>query len=668
NVLNPSQDPVECNTFQYLVADKKDNEGLKLYGVEVSGGDAVMTQIGEPRDIGVSLAFNDAANVLYGVEPNGNAVQTINAMTGETIASLDLDSGLSGIFAAVFNPNDGHLYLSSGSQNKIYKVNLTDGSYETVISNLPIEGGDLVVRNDSLYLFTKEGDRLFRIAGGAAILVNNIPVNINGAALTPNGDFAMVGRGLGVLTVANENGVTVNAFDLTLDGAPFVFSNGDMTSGCIDGMVGDPTGGDACYAEEVVSFEQGMTSTGGMVPANRSDSSTALGTPDKSNAAGGFFSLGIGGTMTLQFSGAVFNAPGDDINVFETSFSGDNCSGANDERAMIELSQDGINFVSVGTICRDGSIDIMDAGLVYVTQIRITDVTTGNGDGYDVDGVEAVNGCQDVPTNDADPCFGSFVVDNSYNPGNLKNGGPITDTNRTDPSKALGAPQDDNTLNFVSLGYGGTITIGFDGAVLNGEGNDIAVLETTFNNATFDQYPESAMVEVSQDGENYYMIGTDVTNAFGEFDISDATETLAFIRFVRLTDTTPADSQSTDGYDLDGIVALTGCTSLEDSTIAALMNQLLSTDNNVLEVAEMVLYPVPAKNTLNVKLANQNSTEVSYEIVSILGQSFNRGTETVRGGEVQISADISGLADGTYFLKVSSNGVTTTKQFVKSSR
>ena len=179
----------------------------------------------------------------------------------------------------------------------------------------------------------------------------------------------------------------------------------------------------------------------------------------------------------------------------------------------------------------------------------ITVASSGDGDG---DG--DTGGDQD---GDEDECYGSSVM--SYNPGPLKNGGPIVDPARIDPLKALGAPQNDDTNNFVSLGYGGEIIIGFDGLVYNLPGDDLMVLETTFNSNTFDSYPESADVFVSQDGVTYYLIGTDVTNQFASLDIANASIPLAYISFVKVVDTTPADSQSTDAFDLDGIIAITGC-------------------------------------------------------------------------------------------------------------
>ena len=70
---------------------------------------------------------------------------------------------------------------------------------------------------------------------------------------------------------------------------------------------------EGCSPSEVVMFNQGMQSNGNAVAGARSDASKALGAPDMSNAAGGFVSLGINGSITLSFTDAVFNGDGDDL-------------------------------------------------------------------------------------------------------------------------------------------------------------------------------------------------------------------------------------------------------------------------------------------------------------------------------------------------------------------
>ncbi|TXD82178.1 T9SS type A sorting domain-containing protein [Subsaximicrobium wynnwilliamsii] len=317
---------------------------------------------------------------------------------------------------------------------------------------------------------------------------------------------------------------------------------------------------DGCYATEVVASNQGLTSNGAAVPANRSDVSKTLMSPDMSNAVGGFYSLGMGGSITLKFGGAVSNSDGNDIMIYETSYSGDTCGASDDETAMIEVSQDGSTWYNLGNICRDGGVDLDGLPVPFVTQIRITDMTTNNGDGYDVDGVVAIGGCE--PVSDVDLCYGSSIVEGSFQQGLQKNNQPVAG-NRSDATKALGAPEliyDPNTVTYVSLGYGGSIVITFDGVVYDAPGDDLAVAETTGNNAgATAPWVETAEVFVSQDNVIFHSVGFANKFELAQFDIADAGVGLTFIRSVKVVDVTPMSSISADAYDLDGIIALNGC-------------------------------------------------------------------------------------------------------------
>ncbi|GGG54526.1 T9SS type A sorting domain-containing protein [Bizionia arctica] len=590
-----------------------------------------------------------------------------------------------------------------------------------------------------------------------------------------------------------------------------------------------------CYASEVIYFHQGLMTNGNPIGADRSNPMTALYQPDASNAPGGFVSLGVDGYIILGFDGVVYDAPGDDFMIYETSYAGDACN-AWAEKAIIKLTQDGINWITYGEICTDEAIDFSGLGLDYVTQIKIMNASTSP-DGYDVDGVIAINGCQELPVE----CYPSTVQTATL--GLNKYGNPITNPERTNPNKALGQPEDDDTENFVSLGYRGEVVVSFDGAVMNRTGNDITVFETTFGNHTFTNYPESADVFVSKNGVDFYFIGSAYTNDAAMFDIDNALspDPLAYITHVKVIDTTPIGSVSDDGFDLDGIIAITGCSeipyecnseivnggfesdnnfpgtwsyvpqgnvpgwsttstsgtieiqenlgtgdvipsnsgdyhfelngdglntlyqeicttpgtnlaltfahkkrqaggvdrmeiyiggdlatiesntaipfianvdmewhnntfvftvpegqmstiiyfkaisgtthtvgnllddisigeTIESATDIEALLALLSTQEQAFEFANISMYPVPANNNITVNLNSQVSGTVSYEIVSLMGQSLNKKSLDAYSGKSEIKMDISNLADGTYFMKITMNGSTTTKQFIKVSR
>lgn len=137
-----------------------------------------------------------------------------------------------------------------------------------------------------------------------------------------------------------------------------------------------------------------------------------------------------------------------------------------------------------------------------------------------------------------------------------KNGTAITDPLRTNPATTTG-PADwvsGGSSGFFSLGFGGYVVVSFDNYVPNVPGNDLTIYEATNGN-----YPtESAKIEISQDGDVWYLVGI-ATNTppsrTASFDI--ATTGLAWFKYVKVTDTTaPGPLEATaDGFDLDAVRA-----------------------------------------------------------------------------------------------------------------
>lgn len=143
------------------------------------------------------------------------------------------------------------------------------------------------------------------------------------------------------------------------------------------------------------------------------------------------------------------------------------------------------------------------------------------------------------------------------------NGTPVLAT-RSDPTDALGVaenPPNSPTGNvegtFFSLGFGGSITLGFQNNICNGPGSDV---DLALVEATNEPYPvETVDVFVSADGTTYVQAGNDVPRD-GEVSLP-ASVTIA--HYVRIVDTNdPGDyREDGDGYDLDGVRALdTNCT------------------------------------------------------------------------------------------------------------
>ncbi len=360
-----------------------------------------------------------------------------------------------------------------------------------------------------------------------------------------------------------------------------------------------------CYGFEVLDYFQGQQTNGNDIADDRSDPEVVIGAPALDNSAGSFFSLGVGGFIDIGFDGVVMDEAGDDILVVETSFSGDLCGFGDDEFADIYLTQNGIDWVYYGEICRDQAIDIAtpaneeDDALEFVVAIRIANSSnTPTFDGYDVDGVVAINGCQDFP--DTQGCFGNDMLLYDKGTGNIA-------MNRQNPLQALGAPERNSSqgaMNFVSLGFGGTLIIGFEESAVAGPGvDDLEIVETTWGSPACLSYEERADLYVSQqvleegddveDVDDWVFVGQSCTNG-ASFDVYEATGGWEYFTMVKIVDASPVFGNR-DGYDVDGIVALLGCAPVPEL-------DLTPGDCNAVDVLEY--NPTPSASNISVNRTN----------------------------------------------------------------
>lgn len=134
----------------------------------------------------------------------------------------------------------------------------------------------------------------------------------------------------------------------------------------------------------------------------------------------------------------------------------------------------------------------------------------------------------------------------SSSQGLMKNGSPVPPV-RSDPNSAVGVAED-NTVegNFYSLGFGGTISLGFD----NGISSGVILVE-----ATNPGYPtEKVKVEVSENGTTWINAGEVIQDG-----TVNKPEGITCAKYVRITDlSNPADFSdgTADAYDIDGVQAV----------------------------------------------------------------------------------------------------------------
>jgi hypothetical protein len=195
-----------------------------------------------------------------------------------------------------------------------------------------------------------------------------------------------------------------------------------------------------------------------------------------------------------------------------------------------------------------GSIEqVYDLGL----NVTAGDLAAGCVDGGDIVVPEPGN------------CYASEIIE--FSQGKQINGSSSIAAARSDADNAIGEPQRDETINFVCVGYpneenpeSGFITLGFEGAVPNLEGDDIEVVETTFGSNGCASYPEFADVYVSQNGVDFFFAG-EVCRFEPFIEIDDAGQGFEYITQVKIRNS--VNSTTPDGFDLDGVVALHNCDS-----------------------------------------------------------------------------------------------------------
>lgn len=425
-----------------------------------------------------------------------------------------------------------------------------------------------------------------------------------------------------------------------------------------------------CLPIDIVDYAQGATWDGVTpVSAERSILANALGMPEMSDATTpesdvNFFSLGFGGFVTYEFEGGIANGPGDDIMVYETTFepSTQNCN-RYPEKIQAFASQDGCNFWYLGEGCQNASFDLGEdfTWAKYIKLVDITDRQAGvfpneGGDGYDVDGIMCLNGSAENTEIEGE--FG-YATEAWLNQGKRKNGTDVA-LSRSDKTKALGMPEGTNTINFVSLGFGGTIILKFDFVVFDQDGDDIQIVETTFGNRPCNSYPEKAMVRGSLNGIDYFEIAPEDICLDGTIDLAP----YGPIQYIELKDRSAISdfNNSADGYDVDGVVVLANCSG-EAVDQARIADDISTPD----ELGGLTAYPNPFSNVVTVEISTgENDTEALVEVSNYLGQRVS--LESINAAPTSVvlhNVNARELDKGIYFITVTTNSIKETMKVVK---
>lgn len=419
-----------------------------------------------------------------------------------------------------------------------------------------------------------------------------------------------------------------------------------------------PVGG--CFASNVIDglTSQGLNKLNLPVEMIRSNPVQALGAPDPViNGVVNFYSLGFGGYLTVEFENPIKNGPGPDVKIHEATWNNSSCS-SYPERAEIFASQDGCNFIYLGTICQTDSLELGN-NFSWAKFIQIRDVSKKSdfsdvADGYDVAGVECLNGTADDLT-PASLISGTLQFVSNYNPGPRKNGSEVLSTRKvTDNAKGLPGGAG---INFVSLGFSGSLEARFDYVVFNLAGLDLNVVETSFGNPSCNNYPERARLFGSKNGAEWTYLGSRCQD--GLYDLGS----LPWLQYIRVVDSSDVSSNRfnsvADGFDLDGVVDLHAC--LFNARIGNLDNVTTPNDD-----IELIVFPNPAENILHVTALNlENEDNVMFELLDLSGRVLNKTFSSVKSNSSNSQFDLSGYTNGIYIIKAYSASGTTVVRVIK---
>ena len=424
-----------------------------------------------------------------------------------------------------------------------------------------------------------------------------------------------------------------------------------------------------CSAIEVIDYQPAKRNDGSVLPAERSITSNALGNAQNNDnvvpeSQFNALTLGFGGSVTLRMSGNIANGPGNDLKVYETTYTPDagNCQ-RYPERVRAFASQDGCNWVYLGEGCQDTEFDLGE--LSWAAYIRLMDVSPADAiynnqvaDGYDVDAVECLNGYkEEAELQDLGANYAMQLIQAAQ--GLRKNATPVQ-ASRSDATKALGAPQNNNVVNFFSLGFGGSITLRLGYVVFNKDGNDLSVVETSYGNPACAAYPEKATIEISLDGSSWTSLG-DICQD-GGVDFMD--QGIIAAQYIRITDhsATSQFSASADGYDVDGVVVLQpGCNAsaagiqIEDDITTKDETSMINVVSNV------------TKDNAMLQIATADVAEIfAVQLFSLTGQKLqNTSVSVAANSSISQLIDLSAFANGIYIISVQGTSSTETFKVIK---
>lgn len=254
-------------------------------------------------------------------------------------------------------------------------------------------------------------------------------------------------------------------------------------------------------------------------------------------------------------------------------------------------------------------------------------------------------------------CAGGTII--SFDQGTRKDGKRISRL-RSNPYRALGNPNERKFFDFVSLGFGGSITIELNTEIFdNNEVNEFAVIESTglFHNIPCTYFPESAEVFASQDGITFVSLGT--TCQDGEFDL--ATGNLPSAKYIKIVDNSDKKvfPWFADGFDLDAIICLENGENTLTKQTAKLVENPTAFESELMEEGfdqeeiNAIVSPNPVQDNLFIDLEVVSKSDYNISITNVTGKTLYMEAVSLNSEQTQLSVDMSNFPNGFYMVKIS---------------
>ena len=340
----------------------------------------------------------------------------------------------------------------------------------------------------------------------------------------------------------------------------------------------------------------------------------------------------------------------------------------------------------------DGQYGTLDYGMVneslydQVTGAAIWHINSVEPDLLSYRGIDSLFASSPYWSSDHDPVIVGLKLEQedepvcgairvvSFKQGKRRNNRKIS-KRRSDPNNALALPQENNFYNFVSLGFGGSITLEFGEEVYD-DGSaepEIILVETSFGRADDfcfsngrTSYPEQAYVEVSHNGMKWYSLPNSYCRT-SFLDIKPAVENgMPFAKYIRITDSSNKNEfgGNADGFDVDGVIIcpdevllvqeqLTNARLADNNGIGLFDPAFINKAPNEPEGMSIAVFPNPIERKivrLSIETGNQEMIQVSiYDVAGKVEVSKNYN---ISSHSNNLEINVNNLNKGIYIMQV----------------